>query len=114
MAAQRVGFDVAREQRFHCSPDGIEHFGIECAHNVMDLHLVVGLGAPNIPVGPPWRPVDGPFSAYPARPLSLGRRCRPETSCVPVMEDLDGPAPAERISLAMLTNRQPLGLQTER
>jgi hypothetical protein len=30
------------EQGFNRSPNGIYHFGLECAHYVYDFHLVVG------------------------------------------------------------------------
>jgi len=44
MTAQRMGSVRGWEQRFDRCPDGIKHFGLECAHDVCDLHLVVGLG----------------------------------------------------------------------
>jgi hypothetical protein len=42
VTAQRVALRSGRDQGLDCCPDGIYHFGFECAHYVGDLHLVVG------------------------------------------------------------------------
>ena len=39
---QRMGLDQRRDERLEGCPDGIEHFGVERAHDGEDLHLVVG------------------------------------------------------------------------
>ena len=39
-----VGLDMPGKQRFDRSPDGIYYFSFERAHDVGDLHLVVGFG----------------------------------------------------------------------
>jgi hypothetical protein len=65
VTAQRVVLGHRREQGLDCCPDGIYHFGFECAHYVGDLHLVVGWNAPRIKSGPSQRPVDGHLSARP-------------------------------------------------
>src|ERR1039457_5023900 len=43
---------------------GIQHVGIERAHDAGDLHWIVDWVAPDIPVGPSGRPADGPLSGY--------------------------------------------------
>src|SRR5665213_4296396 len=41
MAAQGMGPRCRRDPRLNRRPDGIKHFGLECAHDDRDLHLVV-------------------------------------------------------------------------
>ena len=56
------------DQGLNCSPDGIKHFGLECAHDNEVLHLVVGCWvALGIKPEPTRRPVDGHLSARPLR-----------------------------------------------
>jgi len=43
MTAQGVGPVRGREQGLDRCPHCIKHFGLECAHDIGDLHLVVGL-----------------------------------------------------------------------
>ena len=44
MTSKWVGLDMPGKQRFDRSPDGIYYFSFERAHDVGDLHLVVGFG----------------------------------------------------------------------
>ena len=67
VTTQRVTLASRWDQRLDGGPNGIYHFGFKCAHDVGDLHLVVGWNAPRIKSGPSQRPVDGHLSA---RPLS--------------------------------------------
>ena len=68
MASERMGLGRSWQQRFDRRPDSIEHVGLERAHDVGDLHLVVGWGAPNSQIGTVQRPVDGRLSARPLNP----------------------------------------------
>jgi hypothetical protein len=68
MASERMGLGRSWQQRFDRRPDSIEHVGLERAHDVGDLHLVVGWGAPNSQIGTVQRPVDGRLSARPLCP----------------------------------------------
>ena len=71
MAAEPVRPIRRWKQRLDRCPDGIEHLGLERAHDVGDLHLVVGLWyAPGINTGPRQRQVDGQLSASRAAPLN--------------------------------------------
>jgi hypothetical protein len=44
VASERVSLAVLGNDWFDRSPEGIYHFGFERAHDVRDLHLVVGFG----------------------------------------------------------------------
>jgi hypothetical protein len=63
VTAQGMGPVRRWEQGFHRCPHGIYHFDFECAHDVSDLHLVVGWIALRIKSEPSRRPVDGHLSA---------------------------------------------------
>jgi len=65
MTAERMGLLLGWEQRLDGRSDGIYHFGLECAHDVSDLHWVVGWIAPRIKSEPSQRPADGHLSARP-------------------------------------------------
>ena len=67
VTTQGVVLGHRRDQGLDDRPDGIYHFGFECAHDVGDLHLVVGWDAPRIKSGPSQRPVDGHLSARPLK-----------------------------------------------
>jgi len=51
MASERMGLGRSWQQRFDRRPDSIEHVGLERAHDVGDLHLVVD-GVHQQPIGP--------------------------------------------------------------
>ncbi len=42
VTSERVRLDQGWDERFDGRPDGIEHFGVERAHDGVDLHSVVG------------------------------------------------------------------------
>jgi len=77
MTSQRMGLRRRRDQGLRRSPDGIKHFGLECAHDNEVLHLVVGCWvALGIKPEPTRRPVDGHLSARPLSARSLPRSHR--------------------------------------
>jgi hypothetical protein len=52
MTTERVVHLTHRDERLDTSPDHIYHFGVECAHDGGDLHLVVGsMTAPQVSWG---------------------------------------------------------------
>ena len=64
--------DRGREQGLHLGPHGIEHFRIERAHDVGDLHWVVGLGThPTSQLGHHGDRWMVPTRRLSAQPLSL-------------------------------------------
>ena len=72
VTSQRMSLGRGGNEVLHRSPDGIEHLGIERAHDVGDLHWVVGFGEhPTSQLGHHGDRWMVPIVRLSARPLSL-------------------------------------------